>query len=291
MSFYYENDGASHALKMMNLQHRALSGDASSQYEYGQFLIYDAEGGPKEKLVAEGIRWLKMSADKGCCDAIELLGSVYLNGNLPGVERDQEEGMRLTWIAAEMGSGGVVDTLAYHFAYDSPPDLVKGYAYFRLREYVASQTGYSTEIALENLSGLRPGMSEIQVAQADELFVKLRDELESKPYWRTTRASTKKKNDKDRYTWLMDRHGEASQYADSYPDDLARIKGYIDGLEVVMDRDDMITIRDHRAKAGRPNSPETPLNKPRIFGGGCLGLIASAFLLGGGLCCLLVLRF
>jgi hypothetical protein len=95
----------------------------------------------------------------------------------------------------------------------------------------------------------------------------------------------------DRYTWLMDRHEEASQYADSYPDELARIKGYIDGLKVVMGRDEVIVIRDHRTKAGRPNSPVTPLNKPRILGGGCLGLIASVFLLGGGGCSLLVLRF
>jgi hypothetical protein len=291
MNFYYENNGAEHALKMLNLQQKALSGDASSQYDYGYFLIYDAEGGPKENLVAEGIRWLKMSADRGYCDAIECLGNVYLRGNLPGVEQNEEEGWRLTWIAAEMGSGGVVDTLAYHFAYDSTPDLVRGYAYFRLREYVASQTGYSTEIALENLNGLRPGMSEIQVSQADELFVKLRDELESKPYWRTTRTATKKKNDKDRYIWLMDKYEEASQYADSYPDDLVRIKGYIAGLEVVMNRDDMIAIRDHRARTGRLNSPEIPLNKPRVLGGSCLGSIASVFLLGGGFCCLLFLCF
>lgn len=282
MSFYYEHDGLGHAVQMIELQRKAESGDVPSQFNYGKFLVYDAEGGPKEKIVAEGVRWLKLAADKGHLGAIETMAGIYLHG-APGVEADRDEGMRLTLVAAEMGSGEVVDTLAYHFSYGESADLVKGYAYFRLEEYVASQTGYSTEIARDNLTELRQGMDESQVKQAEDLFVKLRDELEAKPLWRNTRDEKKRVSDKERYPRLMNMYAEASEYAHDYPEELARVKGLIDKLEAVMNREDMIEIRTRRSKAGLPNSPESPFNKQGILERGCLGLVVLSLLPVGGL--------
>lgn len=290
MSFYFEIKRGRHGLKLIELRQRAESGDVSCQYELGDFLVYHAEGGPKEKLVSEGVRWLKMASDRGHCPAIERLASVYLSG-VAGVEIDEQEGMRLTWIAAGMGSGGAVQTLAYHFAYGTPPDLVKGYAYFKLREYVTSQTGYSTEIARDNMDSLRGDMGNDQLAEAEELFVRLRDELETKPFWKTYKAEMKKESDRRRYPRLMEMYAEASQHADAYPEELARVKGYIDELEAIMDRADMIEIRAERTKVGLPNSPETLFNKPERSGRGCVGLVVAAFLLVGGvLSCLLIAR-
>lgn len=283
MSFYYEPNGLGHAVQMIELQRKAESGDVPSQFQYGNFLVYDAEGGPKDKIVAEGIRWLKSAANKGHLGALETMAGIYLRG-APGVEADRDEGMRLTLVAAEMGSGEVVDTLAYHFSYGESANLVKGYAYFRLEEYVATQTGYSTSIACENLDDLRRGMEEAQVKQAEDLFLKLRDELESKPIWRETRDEKKRESDKDRYPRLMNMYAEALDYADNYPDELARIKGLIDKLEASMNRKDMIEIRTSRAKAGLPNSPESSLNKPGILEGGCLGMVVLALLPIAGFC-------
>jgi TPR repeat protein len=142
MSFYYEHDGLSHAVQMIELKQKAEAGDVNRQFQYGRFLVYEAEGGPKERIVTEGVRWLKAAADKGHLGAIETMAGIYLHG-APGVQANQDEGMRLTLIAEEMGSGEVIDTLAYHFSYGNPPDVIKGYAYFLLEEYVAMQTGYS----------------------------------------------------------------------------------------------------------------------------------------------------
>jgi TPR repeat protein len=282
MSFYYEHHGLGHAVQMVELQQKAEAGDLPSQFQYGRFLVYDAEGGPKERIVAEGVRWLKSAADKGHLGAIETMAGIYLHG-APGIEADRDEGMRLTLIAAEMGSGEVVDTLAYHFSYGDSADLVKGYAYFRLEEYVAEQTGYSAEIACDNLNDLRRGMDESQIKQAEDLFLKLRDELEAKPLWRNARDEKKRASDKDRYPRLMNMYAEASGYANDYPEELARIKGLIDKLEAVMNREDMIEIRTKRAKAGLPNSPESPFNKPSILERGCLGLIVLSLLPVAGL--------
>lgn len=282
MSFYYEHGGIDHALKMIELQRRAEAGDAPSQFEYGRFLVYDSEGGPRERIAAEGVRWLKSAVDQGHLGAIETLAGIYLHG-APGIESDRDEGMRLAHIAAEMGSGDVVDTLAYHFSYGDSADLVKGFAYFRLEEYVATQTGYSTSIACENLEDLRRGMDEAQLKQAEDLFLKLRDELEAKPLWRNARDEKKRASDKDRYPRLMNMYAEASYYANDYPEELARVKGLIDKLEAVMNREDMMEIRAKRAKAGLPNSPESAFNKPSMFERGCLGLVVFALLPVGGL--------
>jgi hypothetical protein len=55
---------------MIGLKQKAEAGDLNSQFQYGRFLVYDAEGGPKERIVAEGVRWLKSAADKGQLEAI-----------------------------------------------------------------------------------------------------------------------------------------------------------------------------------------------------------------------------
>lgn len=281
MSFYYEHNGLGHAIKMLELKQKAEAGDLHSQFQYGRFLVYDAEGSPKEAIVAEGVRWLKSAADKDHLGAIETMVGIYTYG-VPGIERDENEGVRLALIAAEMGSGEVVDTLAYHFSYGDSADLVKGHAYFRLEEYVAEQTGYSTEMARDNLNDLRRGMDESQIKQAEDLFLTLRDELEAKPLWRNARDEKKRANDKDRYPGLMNMYAEALDYANDYPEELARIKDLIDKLEAVMNREDMIKIRTKRAKAGLPNSPESPFNKPSILQRGCLGLIVLSLLPIGG---------
>lgn len=281
MSFYYEHNGLGHAINMLELKQKAEAGDLHSQFQYGRFLVYDAVGSPKEAIVAEGVRWLKSAADKDHLGAIETMVGIYTYG-APGIECDEDEGVRLALIAAEMGSGEVVDTLAYHFSYGDSADLVKGYAYFRLEEYVAEQTGYSTEIARDNLNDLRRGMDESQIKQSEDLFLKLRDELEAKPLWRNARDEKKRASDKDRYPRLMNMYAEALGYANDYPEELARIKGLIDKLEAVMNREDMIEIRTKRAKACLPNSPESPFNKPSILERGCLGLIVLSLLPIGG---------
>ena len=282
MSFYYEHHGLGHAVQMIELKQKAEAGDLNSQFQYGRFLVYDAEGGPKERIVAEGVRWLKSAADKGHLEAIETMAGIYTYG-APGIECDEDEGVRLALIATDMGSGSVVKILAYHFSYGDTAELVKGYAYFKLWEYVADETGYSTEIARENLTDLRRDMDESQIKQAEDCFIKFRDELETKPVWRSTRDETKRANDKERYPRLMNMYAEASDYANDYPEELARIKGLIDKLEAVMNREDIIEIRTKRAKAGLPNSPESPFNKPSILERGCLGLIVLSLLPVAGL--------
>jgi hypothetical protein len=55
MSHYFHHDSAEQVLKTAELRRLAERGDAKSQYELGYFLVYDAEGGPKDKLVREGV--------------------------------------------------------------------------------------------------------------------------------------------------------------------------------------------------------------------------------------------
>ena len=277
MSFYYEHNSVGHALQLIELKQKAEAGDVNCQFQYGRFLVYDAEGGPTEAIVAEGVRWLKTAADRSHLKAIESLAGIYLHG-APGIQANQEEGMRLTLIAEEIGSGEVVDTLAYHFSYGDPPDLVKGYAYFLLEEYVVTQTGYSDEIARGNLNELRLSMDESQVKQAEELFIQLKDKLESKPIWRNTRDAKKRLSDKDRYPRLMNMYAEALDYSESYPEELERIKRLIESLEAVMNQDDMIEIRSLRAKHGLLNSPENPLNKPPMLAASFLRAALMIFL-------------
>ena len=45
MSFYYEHDGLSHAVQMIELKQKAEAGDVNRQFQYGRFLVYEAEGG------------------------------------------------------------------------------------------------------------------------------------------------------------------------------------------------------------------------------------------------------
>ena len=224
MSFIYHPRNPEDALRIIALRERASSGDVESQYEYGHFLIYDSEAEPKEVAAQEGFRWLKSAADKGHAKAIQGVASILLRNHF-GVPTDNEEGMRLSFLAAEMGSREAIETLAYHFSYDDNPELIKGYAYFRLSEYSSTQCGFSPEIAADNISQIKVGLDQWQLAEGDELFASLRDKLEMNPHWRKERDVTRRSNDRDRYTWLLDRYAEVLHYADGYPEEFARIKG------------------------------------------------------------------
>ena len=156
MSFFYHPRNPEDALRIIALRERANSGDVESQYEYGHFLIYES------------------AADKGHVKAIQGVASILLRNHF-GLPTDNEEGMRLSFLAAKMGSNEAIDTLAYHFSYDDNPELIKGYAYFRLSEYSCTQCGFSPEIAADNISQIKVGLDQEQLAEGDELFASLRD--------------------------------------------------------------------------------------------------------------------
>lgn len=278
MSFIYHPKNPEDALRIIALRERASSGDVESQYEYGHFLIYDSEAEPKEVAAQEGFRWLKSAAEKGHAKAIQGVASILLRNHF-GVPTDNEEGMRLSFLAAEMGSREAIETLAYHFSYDDNPELIKGYAYFRLSEYSSTQCGFSPEIAADNISQIKVGLDQGQLAEGDELFASLRDKLEMNPHWRKERDVTRRSNDRDRYTWLLDRYAEVLHYADGYPEEFARIKGMLDEMESRMNKSDMAEIRMRRAMQGLPNSPDNENNHPASSRTGCLGIMIALFVL------------
>ncbi len=276
MSHYFHHDSAEQVLKTAELRRLAERGDAKSQYELGCFLVYDAEGGPKDKLVREGVRLLHLSADQNHIEALGSLGAIYLRG-LEGVDSDLDLAKRYNELAAAEGHHGAIQSLAYGFAYgntsDAAPDLIEGYAYFKLSEYIASSTGFSAEMARDNISILGASMDEAQSVLATQRFVKLRSELEAKPVWMVSMANKKRSSDKDRYSRLLDWYSEALVQADSYPGEHVRLKSLLDEMEATMNRDDMLAIRSDRQKRGLSITPVTVTNKPSFGERGCLGSV------------------
>jgi hypothetical protein len=274
MSLYFHHDSVEQALKMSELRRLADTGDATSQYELGRFLVYDAEGGPKDKLVREGVRLLLLSADQNHVEALGTLGAIY-NQGLEGVDSDSDLGMRFIGLAAAEGHHGSVQDLAYGFAYgntkDEVPNLIEGYAYFKLSEYIADSKGFSAEISQENINALGASMDDSQLALALDRFEKLRAQLEAKPVWMASKAKEKRSSDKDRYSRLLDWHSEALVHADAYPGEHSRLKSLIDEMETVMNREDMLAIRSERQKRGLSITPVTSTNKPSFGERGCLG--------------------
>jgi hypothetical protein len=80
---------------------------------------------------------------------------------------------------------------------DEAPNLVEGYAYFKLCEYIAVSEGFSAEISQDNLSQIGASLDESQLALATERFEKLRSELEAKPVWVTEKSRKKRTSDKE----------------------------------------------------------------------------------------------
>jgi len=274
MSHYFHHDSVEQVLRTAELRRLAESGDAKSQYELGYFLVFNAEGGPKDKLVREGVRLLHLSADQNHIEALGSLGAIYLRG-LQGVDFDLDLAKRYNELAAAEGHHGAIQILAYEFAYgnasDAAPDLIEGYAYFKLSEYIASSTGYSAEMARDNISILGASMDEAQSVLATQRFEKLRSLLEAKPVWMVSIAKKKRSSDKDRYSTLLDWHSEALVQADSYPGEHVRLKSLLDEMEASMNRDDMLVIRRERQKHGFSITPVTATNKPSFGERGCLG--------------------
>lgn len=274
MSLYFHHDSVDQALKIAELRRLADTGDAPSQYELGFFLVYDAEGGPKDKLVREGVRLLRLSADQNHVEALGTLGAIYKRG-LEGVDSDSDLATRFIGLAAAEGHHGSVQDLAYGFAYgntmDEVPNLIEGYAYFKLSEYIADSTGFSADIPQENINALGVSMDDSQLALAMERFEKLRAQLEAKPVWMASKAKEKRSSDKDRYSRLLDWHSEALVQADAYPGEHVRLKSLIDEMETVMNREDMLEIRSERQKRGLSITPVTSTNKPSFGERGCLG--------------------
>ena len=286
MSHYFHHDSVEQALKTAELRRLAEGGDAKSQYELGSFLVFDAEGGPKDKLVRDGVRLLRLSADQNHVEALGVLGAIYKRG-LQGIDSDSDLATRFIGLAAAEGHHGSVQDKAYEFSYgstmDEAPNLVEGYAYFKLSEYIAVSEGFSAEISQDNMSQIGASMDESQLALATERFEKLRSELEAKPVWMTEKSRKKRTSDKETLRTLLDWHSKALAQVDAYPGEHVRLKSLIEKMETTMNKDDMLEILSERQRRGLSITPLTSSNKPSYSRGGCLGVFMFFFLLALGI--------
>ena len=86
----------------------AKSGNASAKYQYG-LMVLRGEGCRADSGIA--LSWITSSASLGCCEAQEMMGTIYENGQY-GVEQDYEKSLEYYLKAKESGSKSVNDKIA-----------------------------------------------------------------------------------------------------------------------------------------------------------------------------------
>ncbi|MDR1190808.1 MAG: PDZ domain-containing protein [Verrucomicrobiales bacterium] len=99
--------------KMLALLQRAAEhGDAPAQFEIGKYYLEGTFGFAKDPDAA--VRWLKKAAVQQHADAQMYLGVLHLQGQ--GVEKDEEQGFKLTLAAACDGNARACNNLAALYA-------------------------------------------------------------------------------------------------------------------------------------------------------------------------------
>jgi TPR repeat protein len=133
------------------LAQKANAGDGESQYQLGiRYLDDDTD----EQNYPEGVKWLRLSAERGHAGAQRRLGYCYKTGT--GVEKDLVEAVRWYRLAAEQGYATAQNNLG--FCYESgqgvEKDLVEAVRWYRLAAKKINEAPRPAERATERLLGL-----------------------------------------------------------------------------------------------------------------------------------------